>query len=94
MKVSEVQNYIDNAENLRKMDLKTEYSDDDGNFYVVETKETYEFADEVDADRKIDEMHQDPGFKAAEKKFKAGKVNKAGEVLREDVYLAIIKINR
>lgn len=94
MKVSEVQNYIDNAENLRKMDLKTEYSDDDGNFYVVETKETYEFADEVDADRKIDEMHQDPGFKAAEKKFKAGKVNKAGEVLREDVYLAIIKISR
>ena len=94
MKVSEVQNYIDNAENLRKMDLKTEYSDDDGNFYVVETKETYEFADEVDADRKIDEMHQDPGFKAAEKKFKAGKINKAGEVLREDVYLAIIKISR
>lgn len=94
MRVSEVQNYIDNAENLRKMDLKTEYNNDDGNFYVVETKETYEFADEVDADRKIDEMHQDPGFKAAEKKFKAGKVNKAGEVLREDVYLAIIKINR
>ena len=94
MKVSEIQNYIDNAENLRKMDLKTEYSDDDGNFYVVETKETYEFADEVDADRKIDEMHQDPGFKAAEKKFKAGKVNKAGEEIRPDVWFAIIKINR
>lgn len=60
---------------------------------VVTTKETYVFEDEEDADKIIDEARQDPGFLEAKKKFKQGKINKNGEIVRPDTFTVVIKLN-
>ena len=64
----------------------------DGVFYVTKTKETYSYDAEGPADDKIDEVKDNPGFAGVDKKFKQGKVNKAGEIVRADEYQVIAKI--
>ncbi len=80
------------GESLTKFEMKAE-DDEMGHMLVVETKETYVYLDEEDADTKIDEARQDAGFLSATKKFKQGKVNKAGEITKPDTYTVVIKLS-
>lgn len=78
--------------NLTKIDSKAE-DDTVGHMVITETKETYVFEDEGDADEKINDARQNPLFAAATKKYKAGKINKAGEVTRAESWTVVIKLN-
>lgn len=63
-----------------------------GVFYVTKTKETYSYDSEDKSDAKVDEVKDNPGFTGVDKKFKPGKTNKAGEIVRADEYQVIAKI--
>lgn len=92
MRLEDLAQYrIELGDSLTKLEVKAE-DDEMGHMLVMETKETYVFLDEDDADRKVDEARQDPGFLAATKKFKQGKVNKAGEITKPDTYTVTIKL--
>lgn len=85
MRYTEIKDYVDSLENLRKIEFTIEDDEEmSGGFYVVKTKETYVFEDEADADRKVDSVRQDPGFAGVEKKYKAGKMNKAGDTVKPE----------
>ena len=95
MKISDLQSYVDDlARNgLVKIEIKADFNEDAGeDFYISETKETFHFGAEEEADAKINEVRQFNGFKAAEKKFKAGKMNKAGEMTRPDIWVVVVKL--
>lgn len=77
--------------NLTKLDIATEM-DEAAKLCVVSTKETYVFEDEDEADKMINEARQDCGFMEAKKKFKQGKINKNGEIVRPDAYTVVIKL--
>lgn len=84
--------YVNSLEELTKIEPKIEMGED-GEFYVVSTKETYVFYEEVEADNKIDAAHDNQGYESSSKKFKQGKINKNGEVTRPDQYTVVIKLN-
>ena len=76
MKYTNIKDYIDSLENLRKIEFTIEDDEEmSGNFYVVKTKETYVYEDESDADAKVDAVRRDVGFAGVENKYKAGKMN-------------------
>lgn len=64
-----------------------------GHMLVTLTEETYVYVDEDDADRKINEARQDAGFAGATKKYKQGKINKAGEITKPETWTVVIKLN-
>lgn len=76
---------------LTKLDISTEV-DEASHMIVMTTKETYVFDDEADADRLIDEARQNPGYMESKKKFKQGKINKNGEIVRPDQFIVVIKL--
>lgn len=78
--------------NLSKIEMKAE-DDTCGHMVVIETKETYVYEDESDADEKVNEARQNPLFASATKKYKAGKVNKSGEIVRPETWTVVIKLN-
>lgn len=93
MYLEELQSYRDGLDTcLTKMAVELEV-DETGRTVVMTTKETYVFEDEGDADRKVDEARQDYGFMEAKKKFKQGKINKNGEIVRPDSYTVVIKLS-
>lgn len=95
MKLQELQNYIEqkNNEGLTKIDVSMEL-DGVSTYYINKTKETYVYLTEDEADAKINEARQLPGFAGCDKKFKAGKVSKkTGEEISPDTYTAIVKLN-
>ena len=95
MKYTDLKDYIDVLENLRKIEVTIEDDEDmSGRFYVTKTKETYVFEDERDADVKVDTARQDNGFAGVEKKYKAGKMNKAGEVTKPETWTVVVKLNK
>lgn len=95
MRYTEIKDYVDSLENLRKIEFTIEDDEEmSGGFYVVKTKETYVFEDEADADRKVDSVRQDPGFAGVEKKYKAGKMNKAGDTVKPETWTVIVKLNK
>ena len=94
MFLKDLENYINSQPNLKKIDPSLEYSEDHEEFFVTKTKETYIFVDEVDADTKVDAVRRDVGFAGVEKKFKAGKMNKSGEVVRPDMWIVVVKLNK
>lgn len=68
MLLNELSTYADSlGENLTKIESKAE-DDTMGHLVVTETKETYSFEDEQDADDKINDARQNPLFTAATKK--------------------------
>ena len=77
---------------LDKIEVKSAMNEA-GKLMVIETKETYIYDDEDDADKKINEARQDAGFLEAKKKFKQGKVNKNGEITRPDTWTVVIKLS-
>ena len=95
MKYTDIKDYVDSLENLRKIEFTIEDDEEmSGGFYVVKTKETYVFEDEADADVKVDDARRDPGFAGVEKKYKAGKMNKAGDVVRPETWTVVVKLNK
>ena len=95
MKLDTLLTYIEQCANegLTKMTIEIDSTGDyDGAFYVTKTKETYSYNAESKADEKIDEVKDNPGFAGVDKKFKQGKVNKAGELVRPDEYTVVAKI--
>ena len=95
MKLDTLLTYIEQCahDGLTKMTIEIDSTGDyDGVFYVTKTKETYSYDSESKSDAKVDEVKDNPGFTGVDKKFKAGKVNKAGEIVRADEYQVIAKI--
>lgn len=94
MKLQELQNYVENKnkEGLTKIEVSMEL-DGVSTYYITKTKETYVYGTEDDADAKINEARQLPGFESAKKTFKAGKVSKkTGEEISPDTYTVIVVI--
>lgn len=93
MYLEELQAYRDGLNAcLSKMAVELEV-DESGRTVVMTTKETYVFEDEGDADTIINAARQDYGFMEAKKKFKQGKINKNGEIVRPDTYTVVIKLS-
>lgn len=93
MYLEDLQKYRDELNMcLTKMAVELEV-DESGRTVVMTTKETYSFEDEADADTIINKARLDVGFMEAKKKFKQGKINKNGEIVRPDSYTVVIKLN-
>lgn len=95
MKSENIEEYVQarRSEGLTKIDISLE-DDTCGHYVVIKTKETYVFEDEESADRKVDELRQDPGFAGVDKKYKAGKINKAGEITKPETWSVVGKLNK
>lgn len=95
MRYTDIKEYVDGLENLRKIEFTIEDNEEmSGSFYVVKTKETYVYEDEADADAKVDAARRDPGFAGVEKTYKAGKMNRAGEVTKPETWVVKVKLNK
>ena len=93
MTIEQLGTYKDGlGDNLIKFEMKAE-CDEMAHFYVTSTKEVYSYEDEGAADDKINEARMYSGFASAVKAFKAGKMNKAGEVVRPETWQVNIKLN-
>ena len=93
MRLEDLAGYVATRSNLTKFEVKSE-DDTMGHLIVTETKETFVFEDEADADVKVDAAHRDPGFAGVEKKYKAGKMNKTGDVVRPETWTVVVKLNK
>ena len=91
MRLEDLPGYVAELSNLTKFEVKTE-DDTVGHLVVTETKETFVFDDEGDADEKIKEATANPQCLAHTKKYKQGKVNKAGEIVRPETWTVVIKL--
>ncbi len=91
MRLEDLSSYVAQLDNLTKFEVKTE-DDTVGHLVVTETKETYVYEDEQDADNKINDARQNPLFASATKKFKQGKINKSGEIVRPETWTVVIKL--
>ena len=80
------------GDNLIKFEMKAE-CDEMAHFYVTSTKEVYSFEDEGAADEKIHEAPMNSGFADVTKTHKAGKMNKAGEIVKPETWQVTIKLN-
>lgn len=78
--------------NLTKMTFDCELGEDDVTLYVVKTKETYVFEDEDEANALVDACRQNAQFIGVEKKYKAGKMSKAGEVVSPETWSVVAKM--
>lgn len=91
MRLEDLPGYVAELSNLTKFEVKTE-DDTVGHLVVTETKETYVFDDEGDADEKINASIANPACLAHTKKYKQGKINKAGEIVRPETWTVVIKL--
>lgn len=91
MRLEDLSGYVAQLDNLTKFEVKTE-DDTVGHLVVTETKETYVYEDEQDADNKINDARQNPLFASATKKFKQGKINKSGEITKPETWQVVIKL--
>ena len=87
-----INDYVAGKQNLTKIEVVSEVDEYNTGFYVTKTKETYVFGSEDEADAKINEVRQEPTFVGAEKKFKAGKMNRAGEITQAETWTVIVKL--
>lgn len=92
MRIEDIQDYVNARPALTKLEVTTELGTDVTYFLVTKTKETYVFGDETDADAVVDEIRRNPGFLGVEKKYKAGKLNKAGDVVKPETWSVIAKL--
>lgn len=94
MVLNEVEQYVENRERegLTKIEFVLEQSETTAGFDVRKTKETYVFTVEEEADFKVNQVRQYSNFAGVEKKFKQGKTNKAGEVVKEDSWIVVVKL--
>ena len=92
MRIEDIKEYVDARPALTKIEVTTELSADVTYFIVTKTKETYVFEDESEADRMVDDVRRNPGFLGVDKKYKAGKMNKAGDVVKPETRTVVAKI--
>ena len=94
MRYSELDNYVEERlkEGLSKIDVGLVVFDET-TLEVAKTKETYVLYEEAEANKLIDEKRKLDGFAGVDKKFKAGKVNKAGEEVSPDTWTIVVKLN-
>lgn len=92
MRLEDLSGYVAELSNLTKFEVKTE-DDTCGHLVVTETKETYVFEDEQDADDKINSSVANPLCTAHSKKYKQGKIGKNGDVLKNESWTVVIKLN-
>ena len=93
MTINEIKDYIEAKPALTKIEITTEQCEDATYFMVTKTKETYVFDNEEDADNLINKLRQYPNFIGVEKKYKKGKMNKAGEIVKPETWNVIAKLN-
>lgn len=93
MRIEEIKDYVDARPALTKIEITTELGVDVAHFVVTRTKETYVFENEQSADKMVDEVRRDPMFLGVDKKYKAGKLNKAGDVVRPETWIVVAKLN-
>lgn len=91
MRLEDLPGYVAELSNLTKFEVKTE-DDTVGHLIVTETKETYVFDDEVDADEKINSAIANPLCLAHTKKYKQGKIGKNGDIIRPETWTVVIKL--
>ena len=89
MRIEDIKEYVDARPALTKIEVTTELGADVTYFMVTKTKETYVFEDEMDADKMVDEIRRNPNFLGVEKKYKAGKMNKAGDVVKPETWTVV-----
>lgn len=92
MSISSFQDYLNSLPMLTKIEYKAEVDPNNGEFVITETKETYVYDNEEDADKRIDAVRQDLGFISVVKKYKAGKMDKAGEVVKPETWTVVAKL--
>ena len=92
MRIEDIKEYVDARPALTKIEVTTELGADVTYFMVTKTKETYVFEDEMYADKMVDEIRRNPNFLGVEKKYKAGKMNKAGDVVKPETWTVVAKI--
>ena len=92
MRIEDIKEYVDARPSLTKIEVTTELGADVTYFMVTKTKETYVFEDEMDADKMVDEIRRNPNFLGVEKKYKAGKMNKAGDVVKPETWTVVGKL--
>ncbi len=92
MRIEDIKEYVDARPALTKIEVTTELGADVTYFMVTKTKETYVFEDESEADRMVDDVRRNPGFLGVDKKYKAGKMNKAGDVVKPETRTVVAKI--
>lgn len=92
MRLEDLSNYVSTLENLTKFEVKSE-DDTCGHLIVTETKETFVYEDEEEANEKVDEARQNPLFLSATKKYKAGKVSKkTGDIVAPETWTVVVKL--
>ena len=91
MRLEDLPGYVAELDNLTKFEIKTE-DDTMGHLVVIETKETYVYEDERDADEKINSSIANPLCLAHTKKYKQGKINKSGEIVKPETWTVVIKL--
>lgn len=91
MRLEDLPGYVAELDNLNKFEIKTE-DDTMGHLVVTETKETYVYEDERDADEKINSSIANPLCLAHTKKYKQGKINKSGEIVKPETWTVVIKL--
>ena len=92
MRIEDIKEYVDARPALTKIEVTTELGADVTYFIVTKTKETYVFEDESEADRMVDDVRRNPGFLGVDKKYKAGKINKTGDIVKSETRTVVAKI--
>ena len=92
MRIEDIKEYVDARPALTKIEVTSEIDEFNNGFNVTKTKETYVFEDESDADKMVDDVRRNPGFLGVDKKYKAGKMNKAGDVVKPETRTVVAKI--
>lgn len=92
MRLEDLSQYVASLDHLTKFEMKSE-DDTMGHFLVTETKETYVYEDEESADEKISASVENPNCAGHSKKYKQGKVNKSGEIVKPETWTVVIKLN-
>ena len=92
MRIEDIKEYVDARPALTKIEVTTELGVDVTYFMVTKTKETYVFEDESEADKMVDEIRRNPNFLGVEKKYKAGKMNKSGDLVKPETRTVIGKL--
>lgn len=91
MRLEDLLDYVtDLGSNLTKIEIKV--AAQDGSYFVDETKETFVYDNEEDANEKVDEVRQNRGFKGVDKKDKEAKYNKDGDMTKPESHTVIAKL--
>ena len=92
MRIEDIKEYVDARPALTKIEVTTELGADVTYFMVTKTKETYVFEDESEADKMVDDVRRNPGFLGVDKKYKAGKMNKSGDLVKPETRTVVGKL--